>query len=302
MPLQLLLLAFVKVSFFGHADAPSSILILFALGFVHELVAIMDYRRVLENLRAAQLALAAANEQNVRLLEQRQIAAAEVAHDMGNALQNIWLTITKLKQVIPADVARAQGLDAAEAAMAFCEDLLTALVAAAQLDAGALQLSLKPTDLKALVSRILRQLTPHAFLGGVQIQFHPAPILPLSYCDAHLVARALANIINNAIKYTAAARPGSGQVIIQITPVGGQLQITVLDNGPGMTSADQARIGQRFIRGATAIGAPAGFGLGLTFARGVIEQHPQGEFAIKAQIGGGTCVTMMLAMAEALEE
>ncbi len=240
--------------------------------------------------------LAQANAHQARLLEQRQIAAAEVAHDMGNALQNVRLALSRLRGLLPPLVARAHHLDAAEAGMEFTDDLLTALVAAAQLDAGALQLALQPTALDALVARVVRQQTPRALALRVQVQVHLPPDLPPVACDPRLLGRAVANVLSNAIKYTGAARASEGLVVLSAEAADGRVQLAVIDNGPGIASADLARVRERFQRGGGS-GAPAGFGLGLAFAHGVVACHPSGDLQLASVPDEGTCVTITLAEA-----
>ncbi len=93
------------------------------------------------------------------------------------------------------------------------------------------------------------------------------PPVPLDYV---LVGQALANLIENAVKYTP---PGS---TIQITAVqeGDAVVLAVSDDGPGIPPAAQPRVFDKFYRVTGGDTAPTqGTGLGLAVVRGVAEAH-----------------------------
>ncbi|HEU4326240.1 MAG TPA: ATP-binding protein [Roseiflexaceae bacterium] len=296
IPRIMIFAAFASLVLGESSGKIEKIIILLIFVAIHETIALRDYSRMFHDLRLSQVAIKHANAHQARLLEQRQIAAAEVAHDMGNALLSVRLALSRLRDLLPPPVARAHHLDAAEAGMEFTDDLLTALVAAAQIDAGALQLALQPTVLDALVTRVVRQQTPRALALRVQVQIHLPPDLPPVSCDPRLLGRAIANVLSNAIKYTGAARASEGLVMLSAEAADGRVQLAVIDNGPGIAPADLERVRERFQRGGGS-GAPAGFGLGLAFAHGVVACHPGGDLQITSVPNEGTCVIITLAEA-----
>jgi two-component system sensor histidine kinase KdpD len=220
---------------------------------------------------------------------------------MGNALQDVKLALALIhaaaqRPTPPALATIAGQLRSAELALASHESLLDALVAAAQLDAGALALQLAPHDPCSLVERVRDQQQVRADDLNVHLILHAPATLPAVLVDAPLLTRALLNIVGNALKYTAAARPdGSGQIVVTLRAEATTVIIAVTDNGPGIAPARLAELGQRFVRAVDGPGSPAGFGLGLAFARGVIEQHPNGALTIESTPGAGTTVTITLA-------
>jgi signal transduction histidine kinase len=241
-------------------------------------------------------------------LEQRQIRAAEVAHDMGNELQDIKLALAMVRAVyrrrrepIPAELQ--EQLGAAEASIAVTDGLLSAMVAAAQLDAGALQIVPQSTDTAELLQRVARQLGPRAAELRVALRLELPPTLPALHCDPELTTRALLNVVRNALQYTAQARPeDGGQVVVSGSAGDARVQIAVVDNGPGIAAEQLAQLGQHFVRAVDGPEAPAGFGLGLAFARGVIEQHPAGALSVDSVLGQGTTVRITLAQAILLDD
>jgi two-component system, OmpR family, sensor histidine kinase KdpD len=91
---------------------------------------------------------------------------------------------------------------------------------------------------------------------------------PLIEIDAVLIERVLANLIENAVKYT----PEKTPITISVKVVGAKLQIEVSDMGPGVLAAKVNTIFDKFTRG-DAESAMPGVGLGLAICRAIVEAH-----------------------------
>jgi len=100
--------------------------------------------------------------------------------------------------------------------------------------------------------------------------------------------RAVANLLDNAVKYSPIGEP------VEIELAGEEL--TVRDHGPGISAEDLAHVFDRFYRGAESRGRP-GSGLGLAIVRQVVRQHGGTVTAERAQ-GGGTLMRVRLPGAE----
>lgn len=112
--------------------------------------------------------------------------------------------------------------------------------------------------------------------------------------DRSLLARALINLVGNAIKFS----PAGSRVDCRLVPRDGEWCLAVRDRGPGIAPADQARLFQEFSRvGAGADGAP-GFGLGLAFAKAVAERHG-GRIECESEVGQGSEFRILLPAARA---
>ena len=98
------------------------------------------------------------------------------------------------------------------------------------------------------------------------------------------VERAISNLVDNAAKFDPSGQP------IEIAVAGGRL--VVLDRGPGIAAADQARVFDRFFRSDPARALP-GSGLGLSIVREVVERHG-GTVEASARPGGGASVGFTL--------
>jgi len=91
---------------------------------------------------------------------------------------------------------------------------------------------------------------------------------PLCHCNRHLLAQALTNLLDNAIKYT---RPG-GRVTLSVRGDDDDFSIAVGDDGPGIPEHERERVFQRFVRLENERNSP-GNGLGLSLVRAVAHLH-----------------------------
>jgi PAS domain S-box-containing protein len=113
--------------------------------------------------------------------------------------------------------------------------------------------------------------------------------IPL-YADTSDLARALANLVENAVNYT----PEGGLLNIQAKLNNGELVIKVTDTGIGISEEDQARMFNRFYRAANARSVVAGgTGLGLAIVKRVVERH-HGRIEVLSALGSGTTITIYL--------
>ena len=113
--------------------------------------------------------------------------------------------------------------------------------------------------------------------------------------DCHLTGnrqnlqRMLANLLDNALKYTLSA----GKVGIVLENQLEAIHITITDTGPGISETDQHRVFERFFRCDESRGRTDGCGLGLCFARAVARTHG-GEILLSSKPGNGSTFTITL--------
>ena len=125
-------------------------------------------------------------------------------------------------------------------------------------------------------------------LTGHPIEVDLPRDLPLVEFDAALIERALANLVENAVKYT---REGS-TIRIEARATEGKLVVSVIDNGPGLPTGREQAIFDKFTRGGQESATP-GVGLGLAICRAIVEAH-RGTISARNNALGGATFTFTL--------
>jgi two-component system OmpR family sensor kinase/two-component system sensor histidine kinase BaeS len=183
------------------------------------------------------------------------------------------------------------------------DDLRTLALA----DAGQLALERTPTDLTALVRRVVERFQPQAGSRGIALRLvEPAAQVtksPTNLVDPQRVEQILSNLISNALRYT----PDGGQINVSLAPAGVAgarasslgnpgVQITVRDSGPGIPPAALPHVFERFYRADRSRSrAEGGSGLGLAIARQLAEAHG-GILTVANHPEGGAVFTLSLPM------
>lgn len=143
----------------------------------------------------------------------------------------------------------------------------------ARADAGQTLVVPQQMRLDDMVRSTIQSLRPLADAKGIALETRPLPVV-VYRGDEGLLRRALANLVDNAIKYSSRG----ARVEIKLEPAGDAYVITVTDSGPGIAPKDQPHLFERFYRGDSSrahaeTAASAGAGLGLAIARDVAELH-----------------------------
>ncbi|MBI4459584.1 MAG: CHASE2 domain-containing protein, partial [Acidobacteria bacterium] len=159
-----------------------------------------------------------------------------------------------------------------------------------RLSAGEMELQRAPVDLSALLGSVAERLRPAAERKGIQLTWeHSGPEAEIT-ADKELLEFAISNLLSNAVKYSP---PGSA-VRLVMERSGRQVQVHVVDNGPGLTAEESRRIFDRFYRTESARRSDApGFGLGLNIAREIAAHHG-GELRVDSAPGAGSRFTICL--------
>lgn len=162
--------------------------------------------------------------------------------------------------------------------------LLDDLLLLARLDSGRIDLDLRPVLLAAAAQEVIDDAAILARGRGVTlVQAVPDGLSALA--DAHRLRQALANLIDNAIKY---GREG-GTVEIRGRELGaGQVEVSVRDDGPGIAGDALERVFERFYRADKARAREqGGTGLGLAIVKNVVQAHG-GDVRVESTPGCGT--------------
>jgi len=158
-----------------------------------------------------------------------------------------------------------------------------------KIEAGQLVLELSDYCIQDIAQAVCSTLEPLATDKKLGFKVEVAPRLPPGHGDGRRLTQVLINLVGNAIKFTDA-----GEVAIKAEAYNGSFHVSVRDTGPGISSADQARLFQEFQQGdSTITKKKGGTGLGLAISKRIIEMHG-GRIWVESQPGQGSTFTFTL--------
>jgi signal transduction histidine kinase len=269
-----------------------ALLVVAAMASIGALVVRSLFRRTLANVSATASAIAAGDfSQRVRLSgrgdEFDQLA--ETINDMLDRLGRLMEGVREVSNAIAHDLrtpitrARARLEDAAvhagstvelraaiERATADLDDIVAvfqALLRIAEIEAGSRRSAFVRFDLAPLLANVAELYGAVAEEQGIALSLDVPECLPV-HGDRELVQQAVANLVDNAVKFSRAG--DAVRVSGAVVPAG--VEIAVADQGPGIPAADRLRATERFFRGETARNTP-GSGLGLALVQAVAQLH-----------------------------
>ena len=193
----------------------------------------------------------------------RTALIAAVSHDLRTPLAGIKASISTLQDpTLTLDAAdRAALLDNAADAADRLDSLLSNLLDLSRIQTGAVRAILEPVSLDEVLQQALRGVPDES------VRDETDESLPLVLTDAGLLERAVANLVENAVRHSP---PGAPVRLCAAVVPDGCLQLRIVDQGPGVDEADRERMFMPFQRLGDAP-AGAGVGLGLAVARGLSE-------------------------------
>lgn len=197
-----------------------------------------------------------------------------IAHDLKTPL-------TRLRNRAEAALADPGGApafrDGLERTIAEADEIIrtfNALLLIARLEAGAIEEDMGVVDLGQLIADCVELYEPVAQERGLMLKVSTLPGL-IVRANRHLLGQAVVNLVDNAIKYSAAtvASPAASAVVtVSLVAGANGPQIVVADCGPGIAAADRARALKRFVRLEKSRTEP-GTGLGLSLVAAVTRLH-----------------------------
>jgi signal transduction histidine kinase len=172
-------------------------------------------------------------------------------------------------------------------------DLVRNVLDASALEARAMTPDRVPLRVNELVDEVLDLYRYTAEAKQIALTGDLAPDLPLVHADRQLIARALANLVSNAVKYT----PVRGSVRVSTAAEPGFAVIAVRDDGPGISPAARERLFEKYNRAGTTRDVE-GTGLGLYIVRRIAEAH-SGSVDFDSESDRGSAFILRLPAAHA---
>lgn len=160
----------------------------------------------------------------------------------------------------------------------------------AKVEAGALHPQRKDVRLAGLADEVLAMLAPEFERAQIEPLNSISYNLPPASIDADMITRVLANLCDNALRYT----PIGGQVTVDARKQDGILVVSVIDTGEGIPEEALPHVFERFYRADSARQASTGgSGLGLAIVRAIVEAH-DGKVWAENVPGGGARINFTL--------
>jgi two-component system, OmpR family, sensor histidine kinase KdpD len=212
-----------------------------------------------------------------------------VSHDLRTPLASILASAGSLRQpdVAWSEAERQEFLAAIEDEAKRLNRIVGNLLDLSRIEGGSLRPEKAWYDLGALVDDVLGRLRPLTARHRLVVDVAPdLPAVPLDYVE---IDQVLSNLVENATKYT----PAGTEIAVTARRDNGIVHLSVADRGPGIPPEALPHLFDPFYRVADGTPRPAGLGLGLAVARGLVEAHG-GHLRADNRPGGGALFTLTL--------
>lgn len=197
-----------------------------------------------------------------------------IAHDLKTPLTRLR---NRCEQALRSATGEASYRSALESTIAESDELIRtfdALLMIARAESGQARDNMTEFDASAIARDVGELYEPVAEEKGIALKVE-APVAAPVRGNRELVSQALANLIDNAIKYAGPNGKLNGmpaEIVVRADTEGERITLSVADRGPGIADADRARVVERFVRLEQSRSEP-GSGLGLSLASAVARLH-----------------------------
>jgi signal transduction histidine kinase len=210
-------------------------------------------------------------EQLLELQRVRQETSDLVVHDLRNPLSTIYGALSMLEMILPEDILRdnRELLDLATTACERMQRLVDSLLDVAKLETDEVPITVNSIDLCPILQEAAQRQGLTIRMRGIVIEVDVPDSLPAVLIDPEKIERVLANLLDNAIKYS----PNDAPIVLAAKAEEDRVVVSVIDAGPGIPPDERDRIFERFAQVSGQKASRRGFGLGLTFCRLAVEGH-----------------------------
>jgi two-component system NtrC family sensor kinase len=174
-------------------------------------------------------------------------------------------------------------------------DLVSNLLDLGRIEAG-LDEAKENTPIAILARYALESMRSTAESKGLVLESYLPEELPMVLGAPIRLRQMIGNLLDNAVKYT----PPDGYVHIEAEAEGDQVILRVRDSGPGIPTADQPYLFDKFFRASNVPEDLPGTGLGLSIVKSIVDNH-NGRIWVESNLGEGTTFTVVLPTAEPQE-
>jgi len=207
-------------------------------------------------------------EQIEHLIRGIRNVSNSIAHDLRTPLAELRSRLEELSLTKPPQEQTFAEIEAAVADVDRVIRMFNALLRLAEIDNGMRRSGFVALNMAEVAAAAVEFYQPAAELKNCTLTIVTNGAAPLRG-DAVLLAQALGNLIDNALKYT----PEGGDICVEVRcGPGPAIRVSVADTGPGIQDSEKPKVVERFYRGDLSRGTP-GFGLGLSLVEAVARLH-----------------------------
>jgi signal transduction histidine kinase len=230
------------------------------------------------------------------LMKELKDVTNNIAHDLRSPL-------TRIRGIVETTISGNQNIDEfremAGIVIEECDRLIVminTMLEIAEMDQGVTEYSNTPIDLIKIVNDAYELFTPVTEDKNISIKVDIPSNPILLFGDAKRIQRVIANLLDNAIKYT----PHGGKIVIKVDQNEKYAKVSILDSGIGITEEDIPHIFDRFYRGDRSR-TTSGNGLGLSLVLAIVKAH-HGTVSVKSTPGKGSTFTTYLPLSLPIKE
>ena len=216
---------------------------------------------------------------------------AMLAHELRNPLAPIAAAaeLLSIKGLNPEDIKHTSEVISRQ--VSHMTSLVNDLLDISRVTSGLVTLVRAPMDIKAIMAEAIEQVEPMIRAHDHHLEVLAAPLTLLVWGDHKRLVQVLANLLNNAAKYT----PAGGNIVLQVEALEGYVGLTVRDSGIGMSPELVESAFELFAQAQrTSDRAEGGLGIGLALVRGIVELHGGTVTAHSKGLGLGSEFKVML--------
>ncbi|WP_018755449.1 sensor histidine kinase [Paenibacillus terrigena] len=228
------------------------------------------------------------------LEEERRFFISSIAHDLRSPLFVLRGFLNRLERGLashPEKASRYAAICSKKAEQ--LEHLVSDLFSYSQLASLEQRLRHEPLDIAALLTDMVTEYLPVAKEREIDLVYNASATEHVLYGDAHMLRRAIGNLIDNALRYTHI----NGIIVIRLHVEDTRVLFTIADSGPGIPEHALPHIFEAFYRGDDSRNPEyGGTGLGLTIAQRILRAHKGDLTAQNHSQTGGAIFTGWIAL------